>query len=201
MAVNEYLLIGCRKLIVETDTKYLSGMLNHPEMGPNATINRWIENILMYHFEIRHVAGKKFGLDGLSQKESQLDDEKYPIDEDSGENNPPPNIKLTDGATISLEFDGFKDKIDSRGGYLQKSATMVECFQEEINRAKRDYSMEKTMINNYIDHVVSKEKDNPNLRTQLVNQYIIPTNASEIGLYMEDHRTKSGKLQDDRLPI
>ena len=38
LKVNEYLLIGCRKLIVETDAKYLHGMLNHPEMGSNATI-------------------------------------------------------------------------------------------------------------------------------------------------------------------
>jgi RNase H-like domain found in reverse transcriptase len=66
LEVNEYLLIGCQKLIVETDAQYIHGMLNHPEMGPNATINRWIEKILMYHFEIRHVAGKSFGPDGLS---------------------------------------------------------------------------------------------------------------------------------------
>ena len=38
LEANKYLLIGCRKLIVETDAKYLRGMLNHPEMGPN---NRW----------------------------------------------------------------------------------------------------------------------------------------------------------------
>ena len=201
LEVNEYLLIGCRKLVVETDAKYLSGMLNHPEMGPNATINRWIEKILMYHFEIRHVAGKTFGPDGLSRREWQQDDEKYPVDEDSGENNPPPKITLTDGVTIPLEFEDFKDEIDSRGGYLQKSAVTVECFYQEMDRAKRDRSMEENMINNYIDHVVAKEKDNPNLRTQLVNQYIVPTTDSEIGIYTEDHRTKSGKLQDDRLPI
>jgi reverse transcriptase-like protein len=51
LEVCEYLLIGCRKLTVKTDVKYIHGMLNHPEMGPNATINRWIEKILMYHFE------------------------------------------------------------------------------------------------------------------------------------------------------
>ena len=39
LEANEYLLIGCRKLVVETDAKYIHGMLNHPEMGPNATIN------------------------------------------------------------------------------------------------------------------------------------------------------------------
>ena len=67
LEASEYLLIGCRKLIVETDAKYIHGMLNHPEMGPNATINRWIEKILMYHFELRHIPGKIFGPDGLSR--------------------------------------------------------------------------------------------------------------------------------------
>ena len=81
LEVNEYLLIGCRKLIVETDAKYLKGMLNHLEIGPNATINRWIEKVLMYHFEIRHVAGKTFGPDGLSRRNEQPGDEKYPADE------------------------------------------------------------------------------------------------------------------------
>ena len=52
LEVNEYLLIGCRKLVVETDASYIHGMLNHPEMGPNATINRWIKKILMYQFDI-----------------------------------------------------------------------------------------------------------------------------------------------------
>ena len=36
---NKYWLIGCRKLIVETDAKYIKGMLNNPGVGPNATIN------------------------------------------------------------------------------------------------------------------------------------------------------------------
>ena len=39
LEANEYLLTGCRKLVIETDAKYIHGTLNHPEMGPNATIN------------------------------------------------------------------------------------------------------------------------------------------------------------------
>jgi RNase H-like domain found in reverse transcriptase len=127
LAANEYLLIGCRKLIVETDAKYIHGMLNHPEMGPNATINRWIEKILMYHFEIRHVAGKTFGPDGLSRREAQPGDEEYPIDDDIGEIYPAPKTVVTDGAPALLEFEDFKGQIDSRGGYVQKLATLVEC--------------------------------------------------------------------------
>ena len=69
LEANEYLLIRCRKLVVETDMKYIHGMLNHLEMRPNGTINRWIEKILMFHFELRHIAGKMFGPDGLLQQE------------------------------------------------------------------------------------------------------------------------------------
>ena len=35
----------------------------------------------------------------------------------------------------------------------------------------------------------------------MVNQFIIPTTEMEVGIYTEGHRTKSGKLQDDRLPV
>ena len=40
LEASKYLLIGCRRLIMETDAKYIHGMLNHPEMGLNVTINR-----------------------------------------------------------------------------------------------------------------------------------------------------------------
>src|SRR5258708_34793751 len=72
-----YWLIGARKLIVETDAKYIKGMLDNPGIGPNATINRWIDQISMFHFELRHVAGKTFGPDGLSRREWQPGDEEY----------------------------------------------------------------------------------------------------------------------------
>jgi hypothetical protein len=201
LEANEYLLIGCRKLIVETDAKYLKGMLNHPEMGPNATINRWIEKVLMYHFEIRHVAGKTFGPDGLSRRPEQPGDEKYPDDEDSVENNPPPKITWTDDEPIPLEYNDFKSEIDSRGGYIQTLADSVKCFEEELARAKRDRQEEEAMIYRFIDKTVSDNGDNPKLRSQLVNQFILPSTDMEVGEYTEDHRTKSGISQDKRLPL
>jgi hypothetical protein len=36
---NRYLLLGVRKLLVRTDTKYLKGMLQNPGQGPNVMIN------------------------------------------------------------------------------------------------------------------------------------------------------------------
>src|SRR5271156_1194276 len=128
LEANEYLLLGCRKLVVETDAKYIHGMLNHPEMGPNATINRWIEKILMFHFELRHVSGKMFGPDGLSRREMQEGDEKYLPDEDTGETSIPPKMTMADGAVPPLDLEHFKEDIDTRGGYLQNLGTSVKSF-------------------------------------------------------------------------
>ena len=129
LEVNKYLLIGCRKLVVETGAKYLHGMLNHLEMGPNATINCWIGKVLMFHFTIKHVAGESFGPDGLSRREVQPGDEEYPPDKDSGETNPIPKMVLTEGVPPPLEFDDFKNQIDSRGVYLQTMAMSVNCLK------------------------------------------------------------------------
>ena len=161
LEVNEYLLIGCRKLIVETDAKYLHGMLNHPEMGPNATINCWIEKVLMFHFTIKHMSGKSSGPDGLSRREVQPGDEEYLLDEDSGETNLIPKIVLTEGIPPPPEFDDFKDQIDLRSGYLQTLATSVNCSKNELDRAKQDYANEEVMINQFIDKIVVDKGGEP----------------------------------------
>ena len=159
LEASEYLLIGCRKLAVETDAKYIHGMLNHPEMGPNATINRWIEKILMFHFELRHVAGKTFGPDGLSRRDEQPGDEKYPLDEDMAEINDPPVLKITEGTELPLEFDDYKEKIDTRGGFLQSLAISVNCFEQEIVQAVAKRQAEGLAKLKQLDQMGNVQKD------------------------------------------
>ena len=53
-------------------------MLENPDMMPNATINRWIDNIKLFHFTLRHKNGATFGPDGLSRRLPQPEDEVYP---------------------------------------------------------------------------------------------------------------------------
>ncbi|KAG9219834.1 hypothetical protein CCMSSC00406_0009390 [Pleurotus cornucopiae] len=61
-------LVGVKKLVVEVDAKYIKGMINNPDIHPNATINRWIAGILLFDFELRHVPGKSHApADGLSR--------------------------------------------------------------------------------------------------------------------------------------
>ena len=129
---------GCRNLIVETDAKYIHGMLNNPGEGPNATINRWIEDISMFHFELRHVPGVRFAPDGLSRRPAQPGDENPELPEDL-QPDPIPKINtvIPEGVTeLPLDFEEFKTEIDKRGGYLQTVA------ESEVPEQERDFEQQ-----------------------------------------------------------
>ena len=63
-------LVGVKNLQVEVDAKYIKGMLNEPDLQPNATINRWIQGILLFDFKLIHIPAEKHrGPDALSRRE------------------------------------------------------------------------------------------------------------------------------------
>ncbi|KXN85039.1 hypothetical protein AN958_11777, partial [Leucoagaricus sp. SymC.cos] len=60
---------GCRNLVVETNAKYLSGILNNPGKMPNATINCWVNYIRTnFQFTLIYKKGKIFSPNGLSRR-------------------------------------------------------------------------------------------------------------------------------------
>ena len=62
-------IIGVCNLVVEVDVKYIKGMLNKPDIQPNAAINRWIAAILLFDFCLVHVPGVRHsGADSLSRR-------------------------------------------------------------------------------------------------------------------------------------
>ncbi|EEB88801.1 hypothetical protein MPER_13182 [Moniliophthora perniciosa FA553] len=135
-----YTTYGCRDLVVETDASYIKGMLDHPSAGPNATINRWIEAIRKYHFELVHVKGIVHGPDGLSRppqggattERPPMNDEDY-LDEDDGE---PIKFMMGEGVTDEpFPLETFREQIDNRGGYLFELAQCVEDFHDELEEA------------------------------------------------------------------
>lgn len=73
---------GAPKLLVRSDAKYLKGMLNNPDVQPNATINRWIAGIKLFDFDFEHTSGAKFPPDGLSRRKRAPED---PEEEDDVE--------------------------------------------------------------------------------------------------------------------
>jgi len=77
--------IGVRNLIIEVDARYIRGMINNPDIAPNASMNRWIIAILMFHFTLVHVPGTLHGPDGLSRRPRQPDDDEVIDDSDEFE--------------------------------------------------------------------------------------------------------------------
>jgi len=62
-------LVGVPKLIVEVDASCIKGMLQKPDFQPTASINRWIQHILLFDFELVHVPGNKHKApDALSRR-------------------------------------------------------------------------------------------------------------------------------------
>src|SRR6266850_5159197 len=62
-------LVGTHNLIVEVDVGYIRGMLQNPDVQPNATINWWITTILLFDFKLVHVPAEKHcSPDGLSRR-------------------------------------------------------------------------------------------------------------------------------------
>ena len=114
-------LVGCRRLVVETDAKFLKGMLSNPGCGPNANINRWIKQGLFFHFTLRHVPGKSHAIaDALSRRPWQQGD---PVRDTANEEEVEPQglagFEVKDNLPDdTLPIDDFRDKIDTRGGYL-----------------------------------------------------------------------------------
>lgn len=200
----KFWLLGVRNLIVETDAKYIKGMLNNAGFGPNATINRWIEKILMFHFELVHVAGKTHGPDGLSRRDFQPGDPpRAPPDPEEEDPYGPPVFRMGEGVTEApLDFEEFKDDIDTRGGYLQE-ARCIEDFQKEIHEGQEeDFRVRAKLRQTVEDKLINL--DNYPVLAQLLSEPVIPDlelkyDPEKREPYEQDHRTEAAKAQDSRL--
>ncbi|KAJ8462647.1 hypothetical protein ONZ51_g10761 [Trametes cubensis] len=98
-------LVGVKTLHVEVDAKYIKGMLNEPDLQLNATINRWIQGILLFDFKLVHVpAAQHKGPDALSRRPLG---EGEVVEEDDGDEWLD-NIALYIGTTPSEAKDQFE---------------------------------------------------------------------------------------------
>nr|GAT43392.1 predicted protein [Mycena chlorophos] len=179
-------------------------------MGPNATINRWIEQILMFKFKLKHVKGATFPPDGLSRREPQPGDEIWPPDADGFEANDPPEAHgdWDYFAEQPLSFDEFREDIDTRGGYLQTMegvASSVEDLQTELDRARAEeaavrgrveaeYAAARVVMPAYLQTHTPEDKLLPNLELR-------DGGGEEAEPYDESRRSEGARRQDERLPM
>jgi len=201
LRLNKHLLFGVRKLIVETDAKYIKGMLQNLDMMPTATINRWIDEISLFQFTIRHKAGATFGPDGLSRRSLQEGDPSYePCSDDEQIDNDQIEIKIADPSEPQpLSIDDFVDQIENRKGFLNNVAMSVTNLDEELSQADIVRLKEKDILQGCL-----RKKDMMQDRVQLVQQMVnalaLPTTKDQEKSrpYSEGHRSL-GAIQQDAL--
>jgi len=205
LRMNKRWLFGARKLIVETDAKYIKGMLENPDMMPTATINRWIDEILLYHFTLRHKAGATFGPDGLSRRAAQENDPPFePCSDDEDDPVGLPDFEIADPSEPQpLPIEEFVDRIDSRRGYYHGLAKSLDDFRDELEQADLQRHNEKDLLQCKIEKARGQiHFEHAQFVQQLVNVLALPmqddTEAKEKP-YDESHRSEGAKFQDDMM--
>ena len=201
-------LIGVRKLVVETDASYIKGMLENPDMMPNATINRWIDNIKLFHFTLKHKNGATFGPDGLSRRLPQPEDEVYPNPfEENEDPGGPPEVVIADPTEPQpIPIEEFRDNIDPRGGYFQGIATNVHDFEYDLARALAVDEKDRKLLMDFLKSKSNKmSKEDTEMVEQLVNQALAPgleerDCEEKREHYDQVHRTKVALDSDRAIP-
>ena len=184
---NYYWLAGCRKLIVETDAKYIKGMLDKPGEMPNATVNRWVEHVRMYHFKLEHVAGKSFALaDGLSRRPPQPDDEaKEPWDHSLEENDAPiAYSKVNKDDPDPLDFEEFKHDIDTRGGYAQEVLDL-QCELQLVNLEvvpSEEWKIDESKREPYPENQRSAHAKREDSQIDCIREWLAPPHVRPAGM-------------------
>jgi hypothetical protein len=204
LRLNKQWLIGARKLVVETDAKYIKGMLENPDMMPNATINRWIDEIKMFHFTLRHKAGKTFGPDGLSRRPLQKGDpDVEPCSDDEDVVDDPLQYEVADSKEDQpLSIEDFVDQIDSRGGYFFNIANSLDDFRFEIQQADLQRDQEKRELQQNLERA---RETIPEEQIQFIQQLVntLETESedeTEVQYYDESHRSVGAMEQDVLMP-
>jgi hypothetical protein len=200
-----YWIAGCRNLIVETDAKYIHGVLKNPTMMPNATINRWIEEVLMYHFDLEHVPGKSFAADGPSRRRRQPGDPvRLSYIEKDLEERGTMKISFPYGKDDVLELEQFREDIDNRGGFYMSVSNLavgMEDVRMECELAMQESEGLRTwIIKNYIPTMEAKTASQfVQEMASLLPQKDDLTQAEEIQPYLEKNRKPSAVHLEARL--
>ncbi|KAL0563629.1 hypothetical protein V5O48_018436, partial [Marasmius crinis-equi] len=185
-------------------------MLNNPDSAPNANINRWIEEIRLWHFNLVHVKGLVHGPDGLSRPPpgglttAKPDGWEEFLDEDDGQ---PVNFSMGEGETEEpYEYDDFRDNIDPRSGYICEIvdenfhlALTVEDFKTDL----REAIAEERWIRRVVEDAYRRQ-NRPMAMYTIKELPVVPPVVDDEWIkthpYEETHRSQEAKTLDDQIP-
>ena len=202
-----YWLIGCRKLIVETDVSYIFGMLKNPDYAPNATINCWIKKVLMFHFTLRHKKGKTFGPDGLSRRDPSPKDPLFANSEEfKDEPGGPPDLDYEENMTEEpFDIKTFANVIDNRGGYMLGVANSFQDIKLECLQVQQEDGMllekgQQQIKDVYVLNGIRDDTASVFVELLLPDvPYLDKDKMEDKEVYPLNQRTRAGIQADERL--
>jgi len=207
-----YLFWRCRDFIVETDAKYLAGILNNPGKMPNAMINRWVDYIRTnFFFELVHKKGKTFGPDGLSRRKWYSGDLVPEVFKDGSEDRDG-DIAIRKEDPIgddSLRLEEFYKEIDLREGFYHRiilddplmtlearSKNRPEILREvfvEVTESEGDENdessgdnSEEEELGNYSDNQRSDHVNHQEEMLFKIKRYLMTKDLLELGVLTAD---------------
>lgn len=77
-------IVGAQHLVIEVDASSIEGMLNNPDVDARSVINRWIQGVCHFSFDLVHVpASRHKGPDALSRRRFTKEDTSDDPDSDA----------------------------------------------------------------------------------------------------------------------
>jgi len=210
-----YLFWECRDFVVETDAKYLAGMLNNLGKMPNATINHWVDYIRTnFFFELVHNKGKTFGPDGLSRRKWYPGDPVPKVFKDGSEDRGRDIAIRKENPTGDdpLRLEEFYEEINSREGFYygiilddslmtlgrsearvkngsktsrEASAEVTESKGDENDEDSGDNS-EEEKLGNYNNNQHSDHTKHQEEMLFKIKRYLMTKDLSELGVMTTD---------------
>ncbi len=123
---------------METDAKYIAGMLRNPDEVPNTAINRWIKSILMFHFTLVHIPGEWHAPDSLSRQDFQPGDEEYSNPEEGYEPIDEELEIVNETEEEVLDIADFKERIDTWHSYMTIARAVYDFHEEKVIKSALD---------------------------------------------------------------
>lgn len=102
------------------DAKFIQGILNNPDLQPDAAVNRWIQGILMFHFTLIHVPATKFqGPDALSRRE-RAPEEAVESDDDTWLDQIALSVQESYFVSVTQDFERINPYTPHTGGKVDR---------------------------------------------------------------------------------
>ena len=140
--------IGAINFVVEVDAKYIKGMINNPDIQPNAPINRWIAGILLFNFKLRHVPAKDHvSADGLSRRPRSPED---PDEDDDVEE------WIDQAYAFSIEcLNAYVEDVRTKPSHKNDNGETFSIHMDRPSNAKQDSGL---VLSTQIQHIPESEQ-------------------------------------------